>query len=71
MRAGVGDHPDPANGPANPDVHTRLFGKAESDIRVKFYRDSAAWCPYCQRVRRRYLGPEMQLRPAHTCCTAP
>jgi len=30
----------------------RLFDETnrESDIRVKFYRDSASWCPYCQKV---------------------
>jgi glutathione S-transferase len=31
----------------------RLFdsnSKKESDIRVTFYRDSAAWCPYCMKV---------------------
>ncbi len=29
----------------------RLFnGDREKDVRVKFYRDSAAWCPYCQKV---------------------
>ena len=48
--AGIEEHLDPANGPTNPDVHLRLFGKQESDIRVLFYRDHAAWCPYCQRV---------------------
>lgn len=28
----------------------RLFGKSSSDVRVVFYRDASAWCPYCQRV---------------------
>jgi len=29
----------------------RLFSaKAESEVRVKLYRDTAAWCPYCQKV---------------------
>lgn len=28
----------------------RLFGTPEADVRVKFYRDHAAWCPYCQRI---------------------
>ena len=34
-------------------LHTlRLFDKSnkEEDIRVVFYRDSASWCPYCQKV---------------------
>mmetsp|Transcript_109711 Transcript_109711/g.306780 ORF Transcript_109711/g.306780 Transcript_109711/m.306780 type:complete len:589 (+) Transcript_109711:61-1827(+) len=30
----------------------RLFDESnqEKDIRVTFYRDSASWCPYCQKV---------------------
>jgi len=29
----------------------RLFGDdTEKDVRVKLYRDSAAWCPYCHKV---------------------
>jgi len=31
----------------------RLYDAArfsESDVRVTFYRDSASWCPYCQKV---------------------
>ena len=29
----------------------RLFnGDKEEDVRVTFYRDSASWCPYCQKV---------------------
>jgi hypothetical protein len=47
---GLKEQADTANGPAHPDVHMRLFGKSASDIRVKLYRDHAAWCPYCQRV---------------------
>eukprot|EP00210_Caulerpa_lentillifera_P002815 g2689.t1 len=36
-------------GPTNPYSLKRTFGKKEL-IRIKLYRDSAAWCPYCQRV---------------------
>jgi len=32
------------------DATLRLFGHAESDVRVTLYRDRAAWCPYCQKV---------------------
>jgi thiol-disulfide isomerase/thioredoxin len=30
----------------------RLFDESneEKDIRVTFYRDSASWCPYCQKI---------------------
>jgi hypothetical protein len=30
----------------------RLFGHKEEDVRLVLYRDTAAWCPYCQKVRR-------------------
>ncbi|CAE8608926.1 unnamed protein product, partial [Polarella glacialis] len=30
----------------------RLFGSTrEDEVRVVFYRDHAAWCPYCQKVQ--------------------
>jgi len=38
------------NGPPHTDALLRLFGKSESDVRVTLYRDTAAWCPYCQKV---------------------
>lgn len=38
-------------GPPSADATIRLFGaKNESEISVTLYRDSAAWCPYCQKV---------------------
>eukprot|EP00565_Helicotheca_tamesis_P005071 CAMPEP_0185727006 /NCGR_PEP_ID=MMETSP1171-20130828/2814_1 /TAXON_ID=374046 /ORGANISM="Helicotheca tamensis, Strain CCMP826" /LENGTH=263 /DNA_ID=CAMNT_0028395471 /DNA_START=79 /DNA_END=866 /DNA_ORIENTATION=- len=39
-------------GPPSPLHHTRLYSttNTESDIRVTLYRDSASWCPYCQKV---------------------
>ncbi len=38
-------------GPTHTDNKVRLFGaKSEDEIRVVLYRDSAAWCPYCQKV---------------------
>ena len=37
-------------GPAHTDAKLRLFGKSEDDVRVVLYRDTAAWCPYCQKV---------------------
>ncbi|MBC8122866.1 MAG: glutathione S-transferase family protein [Gemmatimonadaceae bacterium] len=41
---------DTVNGPANAQARLRLFGRAESDVRVTLYRDNHAWCPYCQKV---------------------
>ncbi|ACI65237.1 predicted protein [Phaeodactylum tricornutum CCAP 1055/1] len=39
-------------GVASPLHNVRLYDEAnqESDVRVTFYRDSASWCPYCQKV---------------------
>ncbi|CEM36150.1 unnamed protein product [Vitrella brassicaformis CCMP3155] len=37
-------------GPPHTDCKIRLFGKREEDVRVVLYRDSAAWCPYCQKL---------------------
>lgn len=41
---------DTVNGPTNAQARLRLFGKAESEVRVTLYRDNHAWCPYCQKV---------------------
>ena len=41
---------DSVNGPTNSQACLRLFGRAESDVRVTLYRDNHAWCPYCQKV---------------------
>lgn len=41
---------DRINGPTNAQSRLRLFGHAESDVRVTLYRDNHAWCPYCQKV---------------------
>eukprot|EP00546_Thalassionema_frauenfeldii_P003264 CAMPEP_0178931622 /NCGR_PEP_ID=MMETSP0786-20121207/22026_1 /TAXON_ID=186022 /ORGANISM="Thalassionema frauenfeldii, Strain CCMP 1798" /LENGTH=514 /DNA_ID=CAMNT_0020608547 /DNA_START=162 /DNA_END=1703 /DNA_ORIENTATION=+ len=37
---------------ASPLNQIRLFDSSQTpdDIRVTFYRDSASWCPYCQKV---------------------
>ncbi len=39
-------------GKASPLHKLRLFDESndENDVRVIFYRDSASWCPYCQKV---------------------
>ena len=37
-------------GPTHTDATLRLFGKSEEDVRLTLYRDTAAWCPYCQKV---------------------
>eukprot|EP01038_Epipyxis_sp_PR26KG_P004714 gene4714-6617_t len=31
-------------------VTTEVFENEKQKIRVKFYRDTAGWCPYCQKV---------------------
>ena len=36
--------PDAANGRANAQSRLRLFGQAESSVRVTLYRDNHAWC---------------------------
>jgi glutathione S-transferase len=41
---------DPINGATNAQSRLRLFGRAESDVRVTLYRDNHAWCPYCQKI---------------------
>eukprot|EP00931_Biecheleriopsis_adriatica_P088385 TRINITY_DN62719_c0_g1_i1.p1 TRINITY_DN62719_c0_g1~~TRINITY_DN62719_c0_g1_i1.p1 ORF type:complete len:486 (-),score=83.49 TRINITY_DN62719_c0_g1_i1:31-1404(-) len=38
------------HGPAHRSSKLRLFEASEKEIRVKLYRDSAAWCPYCQKL---------------------
>jgi glutathione S-transferase len=41
---------DPVNGATNAQARLRLFGRAESEVRVTLYRDNHAWCPYCQKI---------------------
>ena len=41
---------DRVNGNTNPQANLRLFGHDESEVRVTFYRDRHAWCPYCQKI---------------------
>jgi glutathione S-transferase len=43
---------DPNEGPTHPLALKRTFGST-APIRVKLYRDHAAWCPYCHKVRYR------------------
>jgi len=42
--------PDPSAGPTSSQALLRLFGRPEREVRVTFYRDHHAWCPYCQKV---------------------
>ena len=42
--------PDGVNGPCNSISCLRLFGRPEEEARVVLYRDTHAWCPYCQKV---------------------
>ena len=41
---------DAGNGPPHTDAKMRLFGAQPQQVRVVLYRDTAAWCPYCQKV---------------------
>lgn len=42
---------DLVRGPPSAAAHLRLFDAQDaSDLRVTFYRDAAAWCPYCQKT---------------------
>ncbi|WP_310413475.1 glutathione S-transferase family protein [Chamaesiphon sp. OTE_8_metabat_110] len=41
---------DAINGATNAQARLRLFGQAESEVRVTLYRDNHAWCPYCQKI---------------------
>eukprot|EP00466_Bigelowiella_natans_P001515 jgi/Bigna1/92689/estExt_fgenesh1_pm.C_530005 len=41
---------DRVNGPTNSQATLRLFGKNEREVRVIFFRDKHAWCPYCQKI---------------------
>ena len=49
LAAGVEHSPDLVNGPTNPHSLQRLFGST-APPRVHLYRDTAAWCPYCEKV---------------------
>ena len=49
VAAGVDASPDLVNGPTNPHSLQRLFGST-APTRVLLYRDTAAWCPYCEKV---------------------
>lgn len=37
-------------GPTSAQARLRLFGQPPEAVRVTFYRDHHAWCPYCQKV---------------------
>merc|ERR1719498_51671 len=41
---------DLAEGPPSAQARIRTFGADPSKIRVTFYRDNHAWCPYCHKV---------------------
>lgn len=41
---------DLVNGPTNSYTKLRLFGQPKESVKVTFYRDNHAWCPYCQKV---------------------
>ncbi|RCL52746.1 MAG: glutathione S-transferase [Synechococcus sp. MED-G71] len=50
LKALTPSEPDRVEGPTNSQARLRLFGAAESAVRVVLYRDHHAWCPYCQKV---------------------
>ncbi|MEB3307387.1 MAG: glutathione S-transferase family protein [Cyanobacteriota bacterium] len=50
LQAHAAPEPDRVNGPTNAQACLRLFGGAESEVRVTLFRDHHAWCPYCQKV---------------------
>ncbi len=41
---------DRINGINNPYSNLRLFNTKRSDVKLIFYRDRHAWCPYCQKI---------------------
>merc|ERR1719160_1524965 len=41
---------DLAEGPPSAQARIRTFGTDPAKIRVTFYRDNHAWCPYCHKV---------------------
>ncbi|GCE65878.1 glutathione S-transferase family protein [cyanobiont of Ornithocercus magnificus] len=50
LEALVLPEPDLVNGSTSSQAILRLFGQTESGVRITFYRDRHAWCPYCQKV---------------------
>ncbi|KXZ55141.1 hypothetical protein GPECTOR_3g291 [Gonium pectorale] len=46
---GVDFWADPNEGPTHPLALKRTFGST-GPVRIKLYRDHAAWCPYCHKV---------------------
>ena len=50
LQAHAAPPPDRVNGPTNAQARLRLFGQAETAVRVTLFRDHHAWCPYCQKV---------------------
>lgn len=43
------DAREKGGGVSHQDAKVRLFG-SKGETRVTYYRDTAAWCPYCQKV---------------------
>ncbi len=41
---------DRVNGKNNAYSNLRLFNHKEKDVKLIFYRDRHAWCPYCQKI---------------------
>ena len=41
---------DRVDGPTNSYSNLRLFGSKKENVKLTFYRDRHAWCPYCQKI---------------------
>ena len=50
LKKRISAEPDRINGPTSSQATLRLFGKPESSVKIIFYRDIHAWCPYCSKI---------------------
>mmetsp|Transcript_32452 Transcript_32452/g.112264 ORF Transcript_32452/g.112264 Transcript_32452/m.112264 type:complete len:346 (-) Transcript_32452:321-1358(-) len=50
LAAQVAQRSNLVHGATTAQSRLRLFGTEENAVRVTFYRDHHAWCPYCQKI---------------------